>query len=199
MNSREINDVKKVFNDSYQKTDQQWLKSYILEITEEEKYLEQLLLNLGFGNSVVAQKVVAIFSPGSSPMKRVRNEAKKENCLFDITHGRKTRNVIITENNHVLLSAIVVKTEQLLLNLGFGNSVVAQKVVAIFSPGSSPMKRVRNEAKKENCLFDVTHGRKTRSVIITECNHVILSSVKAETVSRRFASLLEEKSRKRND
>ncbi|WP_299981334.1 DUF370 domain-containing protein [Desulfobacula sp.] len=80
--------------------------------------------------------------------------------------------------------------EQLLLNLGFGNTVVAQKVVAILSPNSSPMKRVKDEAREEKRLIDVTHGRKTRAVIITESNHVILSAIQAETLSSRFESLL---------
>lgn len=80
--------------------------------------------------------------------------------------------------------------EQLLLNLGFGNTVVAQKVVAILSPNSSPMKRVKDEAKEEKRLIDVTHGRKTRAMIITESNHVILSAIQAETVSHRFESLM---------
>ena len=81
--------------------------------------------------------------------------------------------------------------EQLLLNLGFGNTVVAQKVVAILSPNSSPMKRVKDEAREDRRLIDVTHGRKTRAVIITESNHVILSAIQAETVSNRFESLLD--------
>ncbi len=80
--------------------------------------------------------------------------------------------------------------EQLLLNLGFGNTVVAQKVVAILSPSSSPMKRVKDEAKGEKRLLDVTHGRKTRAIIITESNHVILSAIQAETVSTRFETLM---------
>lgn len=80
--------------------------------------------------------------------------------------------------------------EQLLLNLGFGNTVVADKVVAILSPNSSPMKRVKDEAKEEKRLIDVTHGRKTRAMIITESNHVILSAIQAETVSNRFESLM---------
>lgn len=80
--------------------------------------------------------------------------------------------------------------EQLLLNLGFGNTVVAQKVVAILSPSSSPMKRVKDEAKEGKRLLDVTHGRKTRAVIITDSNHVILSAIQAETVSARFESLM---------
>ena len=80
--------------------------------------------------------------------------------------------------------------EQPLLNLGFGNTVVAQKVVTILSPSSSPMKRVKDEAKEEKRLLDVTHGRKTRAVIITDSNHVILSAIQAETVSARFESLM---------
>lgn len=83
--------------------------------------------------------------------------------------------------------------EQLLLNLGFGNTVVAQKVVAILAPGSAPMKRVKDEAKEDKRLIDITHGRKTRAIIITESNHVILSAIQAETISHRFASLTEEK------
>ncbi len=83
--------------------------------------------------------------------------------------------------------------EQLLLNLGFGNTVVAQKVVAILSPGSSPMKRVKDEAREEKRLVDITHGRKTRAIIITESNHILLSAIQAETLSNRFASLMDER------
>lgn len=79
--------------------------------------------------------------------------------------------------------------EQVLLNIGFGNTVVADKVVAILTPNSSPMKRLKDEAKDERRLLDVTHGRKTRAVIITESNHVILSSIQAETISQRFSIL----------
>lgn len=82
--------------------------------------------------------------------------------------------------------------EQLLLNLGFGNTVVAEKVVAILSPNSSPMKRVKDEAKADRRLVDVTHGRKTRAIIITESNHVILSAIQAETVSSRYEALLDQ-------
>ena len=80
--------------------------------------------------------------------------------------------------------------EQALLNIGFGNTVVADRVVAILSPNSSPMKRLKDEAKKERCLIDVTHGRKTRAVIVTDSNHVILSAIQAETLSSRFEALV---------
>lgn len=80
--------------------------------------------------------------------------------------------------------------EQLLLNIGFGNTVVADRVVAILSPNSSPMKRVKDEARDDRRLIDVTHGRKTRAIIVTDSNHVILSAIQAETVSSRFESLM---------
>jgi len=81
--------------------------------------------------------------------------------------------------------------EQPLLSIGFGNTVVADRVVAILSPNSSPMKRVKDEAREDRRLIDATHGRKTRAIIVTDSNHVILSAIQAETVSARFESLIQ--------
>lgn len=78
-----------------------------------------------------------------------------------------------------------------LLNIGFGSTVVAERVVAIVSPNSAPMKRLKDEAKKERRLIDATHGRRTRSIIVMDSNHVVLSAIQAETISQRFASLKE--------
>jgi len=79
--------------------------------------------------------------------------------------------------------------EHNLLNIGFGGSVVAERVVAIVSPNSSPMKRLKDEAKEERRLVDATHGRKTRSIIIMDSNHVILSAIQTETISNRYITL----------
>ena len=79
--------------------------------------------------------------------------------------------------------------EQSLLNIGFGNAVAADRVVAIVSPNSAPMKRLKDEAKQEKRLVDATHGRRTRSIIVMDSNHIILSAIQAETVSQRFTSL----------
>lgn len=75
-----------------------------------------------------------------------------------------------------------------LLNIGFGNAVVMSRVVAIIGPTSSPMRRLREDAKQAGRLIDATQGRKTRSIIITDSNHCILSSIQAETISQRFNS-----------
>ncbi len=79
--------------------------------------------------------------------------------------------------------------EQSLLNIGFGNTVVAERVVAIVSPHSAPMKRLKDEAKDEKRLIDTTHGRRTRSIIVMDSNHVVLSAIQAETISQRYTSL----------
>jgi regulator of extracellular matrix RemA (YlzA/DUF370 family) len=79
--------------------------------------------------------------------------------------------------------------EQLLLNIGFGSTVVADRVVAIVSPNSAPMKRLKDEAKKDKRLIDATFGRRTRSIIILDSNHIVLSAIQAETISQRFATL----------
>lgn len=80
-----------------------------------------------------------------------------------------------------------------LLNVGFGNTVVAERVVAIVTPNSAPMKRLKDDAKQENRLVDATHGRKTRSIIVTDSNHVVLSAIQAETLAQRFEQLAEAK------
>ena len=74
-----------------------------------------------------------------------------------------------------------------LVNIGFGNSVVSRRVVAIISPSAAPIKRIRDEAREERRLIDATQGRKTRSVIITDSNHVILSAIQSETIALRFS------------
>lgn len=76
-----------------------------------------------------------------------------------------------------------------LLNVGFGGTVVADEVIAILSPNSAPMKRLRDDARDENRLIDATHGRRTRSIIITKTNHIVLSAMQAETISQRFLTL----------
>jgi regulator of extracellular matrix RemA (YlzA/DUF370 family) len=81
--------------------------------------------------------------------------------------------------------------DQNLLNIGFGNTVAAERVVAIVSPNSAPMKRLKDEAKDEKRLIDATHGRKTRSIIIMDSNHIVLSAIQAETISQRYITLKE--------
>ncbi|NEO74297.1 extracellular matrix/biofilm regulator RemA [Moorena sp. SIO3H5] len=73
-----------------------------------------------------------------------------------------------------------------LINIGFGNIVSANRVVAIVSPESAPIKRIITEAKERGYLIDATYGRRTRAVIVTDSSHVILSAIQPETVAHRF-------------
>lgn len=73
-----------------------------------------------------------------------------------------------------------------LINLGFGNFVIASRVIGIINPFSSPMRRLREDAKVEGRLIDATQGRKTRSIVVTDSNHVILSAILPETLGQRF-------------
>ena len=75
-----------------------------------------------------------------------------------------------------------------LLNIGFGNTVIANRIVAIVSPASAPMKRLKEDAKQANKLIDATMGRRTRAIIITDSDHVILSGVQAETIAQRLVA-----------
>lgn len=73
-----------------------------------------------------------------------------------------------------------------LINIGFGNMVSARKLVAIVSPESAPIKRIIQDARDRGSLIDATYGRRTRAVIITDSDHVILSAVQPETVANRL-------------
>lgn len=73
-----------------------------------------------------------------------------------------------------------------LLNVGFGNMVVVARVIAIVDPGSAPMKRLKDEAKQAGKLVDATNGRRTRSIIVTDSDHVVLSAIQTETIAQRL-------------
>jgi regulator of extracellular matrix RemA (YlzA/DUF370 family) len=74
-----------------------------------------------------------------------------------------------------------------LINIGFGNIVAAERIVAIVSPESAPIKRIVQEARDRGSLIDATYGRRTRAVVIMDSEHIILSSVQPETVAHRLA------------
>ena len=73
-----------------------------------------------------------------------------------------------------------------LINIGFGNMVSAKRLVAIVSPESAPIKRIIQDARESGSLIDATYGRRTRAVIITDSDHIILSAVQPETVANRI-------------
>jgi regulator of extracellular matrix RemA (YlzA/DUF370 family) len=74
------------------------------------------------------------------------------------------------------------------INIGFGNMVAAERVVAVVSPDSAPIKRLIQDAKDQGRTIDVSCGRRTRAVIITDSEHVILSAIQAETIANRLDS-----------
>ena len=79
-------------------------------------------------------------------------------------------------------------SSRVLLNIGYGNLVVSSRVIAIVAPGAAPMKRLRDEAAKRGKLVDSTQGRRTRSIILMDDDHVILSAINPETIAARFAA-----------
>ncbi|MEI7884524.1 MAG: DUF370 domain-containing protein [Clostridia bacterium] len=73
-----------------------------------------------------------------------------------------------------------------LINIGFGNIVAANRIIAIISPDSAPIKRLIQDAREKGSLVDATFGRRTRSVLITDTDYVILSAIQPETVAHRL-------------
>ncbi len=78
-----------------------------------------------------------------------------------------------------------------LINIGFGNMVNAQKLVAMVSPESAPIKRIVQDARDSGRLIDATYGRRTRAVLITDSDHVVLSAIQPETVANRLTDTIE--------
>ena len=79
-----------------------------------------------------------------------------------------------------------------LINICFGNMVSASRLVAIVSPESAPIKRIVQDARENGSLIDATYGRRTRAVIITDSDHIILSAVQPETVANRIVDYEED-------
>lgn len=73
-----------------------------------------------------------------------------------------------------------------IINIGFGNITLSKRIIAIVSPDSAPIKRFIQDARDNGKLIDATYGRKTRAVIITDCNYIILSAVQPETMAQRL-------------
>lgn len=73
-----------------------------------------------------------------------------------------------------------------LISIGFGNVVASEKIVAIITPGSSPVRRLKDEARQKGKLVDATQGRRTRSLIVMDSDHVVLSAIGAETITQRL-------------
>ncbi len=73
-----------------------------------------------------------------------------------------------------------------MISIGYGNLVAARRVVSIVSPGSSPMRRLREAAGEHGKLIDATEGRRTRSILVTDSDHVILSAINPETIAARL-------------
>lgn len=76
-----------------------------------------------------------------------------------------------------------------LVNVGFGNAVTVSRILAVVHPGSSPIRKLKDDARSEKKLVDVTEGRRTRAIIILDSGHLVLSSVQPETISQRLLTL----------
>lgn len=75
-----------------------------------------------------------------------------------------------------------------LINVGFGNSIAAHRIIAVVSPDSSPIKRIISEARERGHLIDATYGRRTRAVLIMDSHHVILAATHPETIATRVSA-----------
>ena len=76
-----------------------------------------------------------------------------------------------------------------LINIGFGNIVIGERIVAIITSDSAPVKRLKDRSREQGKLIDASHGRRTRSIIVTDSDHLILSAIQPETIAARFKEI----------
>lgn len=176
-------------------------------LTMEVTHMMKPLLDIGFSNYIFPSQVVVILNPDSQPAKRVVQEAKNANKIFDIRQGKKLRAVIVLKTGEIVLSSITVKTIKNryleyankvnmntlnnhyidpFLELGFDNYVLPENVGAIFNPNSQPIVRLIKDAKANNRCFDVRQGKRARSALVLNSGEVILSSIDTKTIRNRY-------------
>lgn len=165
------------------------------------------VLDIGFSNYLFPSQVVIILNPDSQPTKRIVQEAKNANKVFDIRQGKKLRAVIVLKTGEIVLSAITAKTIKNryleyankvninsihnhyldpFLEIGFENYVLPDNVGAIFNPNSQPIIRLIKDAKINNRCFDVRQGKKTRSALVLNSGEVIISAIDPKTIRNRY-------------
>lgn len=165
------------------------------------------LLDIGFGNFIFPSQVIVILNPDSQPTKRIIQEAKSKNKIFDTRQGKKIRAAILLKTGEVVLSAITTKTIknryldyantvnlnshnnhyiEPFLEIGFENYVLPENVGAIFNPNSQPIIRLIKDAKANNRHIDVRQGKKTRTVLVLNTGEVVVSAIDTRTIRNRY-------------
>jgi len=153
---------------------------------------EKRTLAIGFGNRVIAARVVAILVPGSSPIRKLKAQAARDCRFANATQGRKCRSVVLTDSGHLLLSAVHPETLcQRFETLACGEEdgagrVVASRVVAVLSAASASASRLRAQAREAGRLVDTTRGHKCRSILLLDSGVAVLSTVHPETICQRL-------------
>ena len=159
-----------------------------------ERPIMNKLLNIGYDNRVPIQQIEGIINYNSAPSKRLVQKLKEKNKVIDATEGRKTRSVIITTQDIIILSAFAAKTlqcrdpyqENMFLSIGYGNVVLKSHILSILDSNSSPIKRLVSTNSELDRTYDVTQGRSTHTIIVTISNKTFKSSVNVKTLEKKF-------------
>jgi len=156
---------------------------------------QQGALNIGFGNRVVTSRIVAVLVPGSSPLRRLKQEAKQGGRLGNATHGRKCRSILLMDSGHVILSSVHPDTLCTRLHTVNcedgepGSRALATRIVAVFTHGSASVNGMKTEARLGGRLVDLTQGRKCRSILVLDSGQILLSTVHPDTLCKRLPAL----------
>lgn len=152
------------------------------------------LVMIGHKNFVPIKKIIAILNRETRSMVPILKKSEIEEKLIDATKGRKTRSVILTENDYCILSSLspeviaqrIEKEKYKTLNAGNNNFILSRKVQSIIRIDSAPMRRLLETKRKNNKVISLSSDKKTKSGILIDEGYIFLSQFETNTLRNRY-------------
>ena len=153
---------------------------------------------VGFANMLRVNRVRAVLSPRSVETQGLIEEGRKRGTLIDMTSGRKVNAAAVMDSGHIVLSAgtvpqasrgragLGVSMPTDLIHIGFGNVLAANRILAIVSPRSAPVKAMIKDGKGRGLIVDMTSGRRVRAAVVLDSGHIVLAALTPATIANRI-------------
>ena len=156
------------------------------------------LTTVGFANMLRVERVRAVLSPRSMEARGLIEEGRRQGTLIDMTNGRRVNTAAVMDSGHVVLAAgpvprpsyrradagLTMPTD--LVHIGFGNVLAANRVLAIVSPRSAPVKTMIKDGKSRGLIVDMTSGRRVRAAVVLDSGHIVLAALTPATIANRL-------------
>ncbi len=153
---------------------------------------------VGFANMLRVNRVRAVLPPRSVETRGLIEEGRRRGALVDMTGGRKVSAAAVMDSGHIILSAGAVPQPSYrrtglgmsmptdLIHIGFGNVLAANRILAIVSPRSAPVKAMIKDGKSRGLIVDMTSGRRVKAAVVLDSGHIVLAALTPATIANRL-------------